>query len=49
MTGAKHPTGYVPNAAYTQEDCDEVSDNPNITDEELAGLRPAREGLPPQI
>jgi uncharacterized protein (DUF4415 family) len=34
---------------FTQEDWDEVSDNPELTDEELANLRPAREVLPPEL
>lgn len=46
MTTAKPDGGYVPNPRYTQEDWDEVSDNPELTDEELARLRPAREVLP---
>jgi uncharacterized protein (DUF4415 family) len=44
---AKHAPGYVPNPHYSQEDWDEVSDNPEWTDEELANARPAREVLPP--
>jgi uncharacterized protein (DUF4415 family) len=44
---AKHAPGYVPNSHYSQEDWDEVSDNPEWTDEELANARPAREVLPP--
>lgn len=34
--------------AFSQADWDEVSDNPDLTDAELAALRPARE-LPPDI
>ncbi|MFK5598024.1 BrnA antitoxin family protein [Methylobacterium sp. HMF5984] len=34
--------------AFSQADWDEVSDNPDLTDVELAALRPARE-LPPDI
>jgi uncharacterized protein (DUF4415 family) len=34
---------------YTQEDWDEVSDNPELTDEELATARPAHEVLPPDM
>ena len=47
MTAGKR--GYQPNPDYTQEDWDEVSDNPELTDEELANLRPAREVLPPEL
>ena len=49
MTARDHAPGYVPNPRYTQEDWDEVSDNPELTDEQLAGLRPAREVLPPAL
>jgi uncharacterized protein (DUF4415 family) len=45
----KHAPGYRPNPHDTQEDWDEVSDNPELTDEELANLRPAREVLPPEL
>jgi uncharacterized protein (DUF4415 family) len=34
--------------AYTQEDWDDV-DSPELTDEELAQMRPAHEVLPPEI
>lgn len=34
---------------FTQADWDEVSDNPELTDEELASLRPAAEVLPPAL
>lgn len=34
--------------AYTQEDWDAV-DSPELTDEELAQLRPARDVLPPEV
>ncbi|HKG83947.1 MAG TPA: BrnA antitoxin family protein [Beijerinckiaceae bacterium] len=47
MTAGKR--GYQPNPDYTQEDWDEVSNNPELTDEELANLRPAREVLPPEL
>ncbi len=35
-------------SAYTQEDWDDVA-SPELTDEELAQLRPAREVLPPEV
>ncbi|WP_082171900.1 BrnA antitoxin family protein [Methylobacterium indicum] len=34
--------------AYTQEDWDAV-DSPELTDEELSQLRPARDALPPEV
>ena len=37
---------YVPNTAYTQEDWDEVSDNPELTDEEMEQARPLAEAMP---
>ena len=49
MTARDHAPGYVPNPLYTQEDWDEVSDNPELTDEDFAALRPAREVLPPAL
>lgn len=49
MPKPDHASGYVPNDRYTQEDWDEVSDNPELTDEELARMRPAREVLPPEL
>ena len=39
-------TSYEENPSFTQEDWDEVSDNPELTDAELANLRPAHEVLP---
>ena len=39
MSNPDHAPGYVPNPHYTQEDWDEVCDNPPMTDEELAGFR----------
>lgn len=41
-------TEFVPGRGYTKEDWDSV-DNPPLTDEELASLRPAKEALPPEI
>lgn len=49
MNGHDRSAGYVPNPRYSQEDWDEVSDNPELTDAELAQLRPAREVLPPDL
>ncbi|GJE55416.1 MULTISPECIES: BrnA antitoxin family protein [Methylobacterium] len=49
MTKPEHAPGYVPNEAYSQEDWDEVSDNPELTDEQLAQLRPAKDVLPPAL
>jgi uncharacterized protein (DUF4415 family) len=46
MSAPKHAPGYVPNPNYTQEDWDEVSDNPELTEEQIAELRPASEVLP---
>ncbi len=43
---APHAAGYVPNPHYTQEDWDEVSDNPASTDEELAQAKPFAEAFP---
>ena len=46
MPDSEHAPGYVPNPHYTQEDWDEVCDNPELTDEQLAQMRPAAEVLP---
>ncbi len=46
MTRSEHAPGYVPNPDYAREDWDEVSDNPELTDAEIAELRPDGEGLP---
>ena len=46
MPDSEHAPGYVPNPHYTQEDWDEVCDTPELTDEQLAQLRPAAEVLP---
>ena len=46
MTRSEPAPGYVPNPDYAQEDWDEVSDNPELTDAEIAQLRPDGEGLP---
>ncbi|MGE7371234.1 hypothetical protein ACQKKX_19540 [Neorhizobium sp. NPDC001467] len=46
----KHPTlrEFQPGRGYTKEDWDAV-DSPELTDEELAHMRPAREVLPPEF
>ncbi len=49
MTSEKHAPGFVPGQGFIQEDWDEVSDNPEITDEQWATARPAREVLPPAL
>lgn len=38
----------IPALGFTQEDWEEVSDNPELTDEQLAQLRPASE-MPPEV
>ena len=43
---APHAPGYVQNPHYTQEDWDEVSDNPEWTDEELRRAKPFAEVFP---
>ena len=40
---------FTPGRGYSKEDWDIVSDNPELTDEEIAQLRPAREVLPPEF
>ncbi len=37
---------YVPNSKYTEEDWNEVSDNPPLTAEELANMKPFAEVFP---
>lgn len=49
MTKPEQVAGYVPNETYTQQDWDEVSDNPELTDAEIADLKPGHEGLPPAV
>ena len=39
MKPSDHAPGYVPNAAYSQADWDVVSDNPELTTEQLAQMR----------
>ncbi|MCJ2014678.1 BrnA antitoxin family protein [Methylobacterium sp. J-076] len=47
MTGSDRAPGYEPNPAYSRDDWDEVCDNPELSEAEIAQLRPAGEGLPP--
>ena len=42
----EHAPGFVPGQGYTQEDWDEVSDNPPITAEDFAQARPLKEAMP---
>lgn len=49
MTAPRRAPGYVPNPNFTQEDWNAVCDSPELTDEELRRLRPAREVLPPSL
>jgi uncharacterized protein (DUF4415 family) len=42
----KNAPGYVPNPDYTQEDWNEVSDNPEWTAEDFAKARPFAEVFP---
>jgi uncharacterized protein (DUF4415 family) len=46
---AKLLKNFKPGRGYSKEDWDIVSDNPELTDEEIAQLRPAREVLPPEF
>jgi uncharacterized protein (DUF4415 family) len=43
---APRAPGYIQNSYYTQEDWDEVSDAPELTDEELARAKPFAEAFP---
>jgi len=45
MPKAEQAPGYTPKEAYTQADWDEVSDNPPLTDAELASRRPGPHGM----
>lgn len=49
MTRSKTAPAYKANRNYTRKDWDEVSDNPPLTADELANLKPASEVLPPAI
>ncbi|GEO99644.1 BrnA antitoxin family protein [Methylobacterium haplocladii] len=46
MNAPRHTPGYIPNPAYTQEDWDEVSDNPEWTEEDFKAARPFAEVFP---
>ncbi len=46
MASDKHAPGFVPGLGFTQEDWDEVCDNPEITDEQWAKARPLAETRP---
>lgn len=48
MNGTKLKTEFKPGRGYTKDDWDAV-DSPELTDEELARMRPAREVLPPEF
>jgi uncharacterized protein (DUF4415 family) len=48
MTGKK-PSDYVQNSAFSREDWDEVSDNPEWTKEDFDKARPAHEVLPSDV
>ena len=49
MTKPRLQSEFIPGRGYSKEDWDDVSDNPDSTDEELASMRPAREVLPPEF
>lgn len=49
MTTFQPAPGYVPNPDYSQQDWDEVSDAPELTDAQIAELRPNGEGLPVEL
>lgn len=46
MASDEHAPGFVPGQGYSQEDWDEVCDNPELTDEQLAKARPLIETHP---
>jgi len=46
MPAQKLHEGFTPGRGYTKEDWDEVSDNPELTDEELAQGKPFAEMFP---
>lgn len=46
MASDGHFTGFEPGHGYTEEDWDEVSDNPEITPEQAAQARPLVETMP---
>ena len=43
---ALHAPGYVPDPRYSQVDWDEVSDNPELTDEQFAKAKPFAQVFP---
>lgn len=46
MASDEHEPGFVPGRGYTRQDWDEVSDSPEITDEQWADARPLVEVMP---
>lgn len=46
MGSDRHFPGYVPNPHYTQDDWDDVCDNPELTDDELAQAVPLAIAMP---
>jgi uncharacterized protein (DUF4415 family) len=46
MTSDKHAPGFAPGRGFTQEDWDEVSDNPEITETQWASARPFADTRP---
>ncbi len=46
MAPAKQSSGFVPGRGYSQEDWDEVSDNPQWTAEDFANAKPFAEVFP---
>jgi hypothetical protein len=42
----KNEKSFEPGRGYSRQDWDEVSDNPSVTAEELAAMRPLREVIP---
>jgi uncharacterized protein (DUF4415 family) len=46
VTKRKLLTEFTPGRGYTKEDWDAVSDNPELTDEELANAKPFEEVFP---
>ena len=49
MPKPEHASGYVPSALYSRADWDEVSDNPPLTDDELAKAKLGTDGMPPAM
>jgi hypothetical protein len=46
MTSAKHAPRYVPTPSYTQQDWDEVCDNPELIAKQIANAKPLEKVLP---